>query len=326
VSAADGDLDSTFGTDGKVVLPVGLYSQPLAVAIRPDGRILTVGGSTTPQSYYFKLTLVQFNPDGSLDPSFGNGGQVVTDWSGTDGAMGYALSLRPDGKTIVAGAITANCTNSCDSDFLVARYNPDGSLDPTFGSGGHVATDIGSTQDVARALALTADGHILLAGSTQVGSFLHGALARYNPDGSLDPTFGTGGTIISTGSGNPRHLAMQRDGKIVLTEEIGNSWVVERRNPDGSADSGFGDAGRVYTDFTGNVASATDVAIQPDNRIVVAGYANTAANGNTTFIVVRYNPDGSLDATFGDAGRVMTYFYTLDPAIFSTEAYALALA
>src|SRR5207245_5340246 len=154
------------------------------------------------------FALARYNADGTLDPSFGGGGRVLTNFAGRDEAS--ALALQSDGKIVVAGFSGAGGRQ----DFAVARYNPDGSLDPSFGSGGRVLTDFGG-DDEAAALALQSDGKIVVTGfsfSDAGGSDI--ALARSNPDGTLDASFGSGGRVL-TDFGLASGLVLQSAGRIV---------------------------------------------------------------------------------------------------------------
>ena len=155
---------------------------------------------------------------GELDASFGVGGKVRTTF-GSDGGLGRAVAIEPDGKIVAAGFTESD-------DFAVARYDPDGSLDQSFGSGGKVVTDFdNSSADIALAAALAPDGKIVVAGGSDAGGALGGfdfALVRYNLDGSLDQSFGSDGKIL-TDLGSARRfgrVAIQPDGKIVAAGSV----------------------------------------------------------------------------------------------------------
>lgn len=188
---------------------------------------------------------------------------------------------------------------------------PNGSLDPSFGSGGKVATGVAFAPAVPGApiaMALQADGRVLLLGGLK--------LLRYNADGTPDTSFGTAGlvTVPFTGSvfDTAQGLAVQADGKIVIVgfTRVNNQddFALARFNADGTLDTTFGSAGKVSTDFYGNSDQARRVRIQPDGKIIVAGLATTGsgATADTDFAVVRYNADGSLDTAFGSGGKVNT--------------------
>src|SRR5690349_14306949 len=179
-----GDLDSSFGSAGKVTTDLGGVDVIRAIARQPDGKIVAGGISTVGTNADFALA--RYNADGSLDPSFGSGGTVRTDFGGTDEIWGIAL--QADGKIVAVGRTTAN--------IALARYNPDGSFDAGFGSAGKVVTNLspagnppGQVIDVARGVAIDSSGRIVIAG----GAGNDFGVVRYEPDGSLDPSFATGG-------------------------------------------------------------------------------------------------------------------------------------
>jgi uncharacterized delta-60 repeat protein len=306
----DGSLDFSFGAGGRVltddVSGTGSFDQGRALALQADGKIVVAGRSG------FDFALARYNPDGSLDASFGVGGRVRTDFTGTGTfeEVANALAIQPDGKIVLAG--TADEPGPPDFEFALARYNPDGSLDASFGVGGLVLTDVNGADgfDDASGLAIQPDGKIVVAGTLEVGGGSDFALARYNPDGSLDPSFGVGGRVFTDVSGTGRFtraeaLALQADGKMVVAGSSGSDFVLARYNPDGTVDAAFGVGGRVVTDVSGQ---ANALAIQPGGQIVVAG------RSGTDFALARYNPDGSLDGAFGRGGLVLTNFGRFDGA------------
>ena len=294
----DGSLDPTFGSGGKVTTDFGGFDAASAVVIQPDGRIVAAGRSGGGD-----FALARYNADGSLDPTFGSGGKVTTDFGGGfDAAFGVAL--QTDGKIIAVGQ------GASSFDFALARYNGDGSLDPTFGSGGKVTTDFTGGFEDAIAVAIQLDGRIVVTGQTFSGGFQKFALARYNADGSLDTSFGSGG-IVTTNFGFDSAfggaLAIQTDGKIVAAGRAGTDFLVARYNGDGSPDASFGSGGMVTTDFGGALFDAAfAVALQSNGKIVAAGSAISGFPSSADFALARYNVDGSVDASFGSGGKVMT--------------------
>ena len=181
---------------------------------------------------------------------------------------------------------------------------PIGTLDPTFGSGGIVTTDVG---DYCTTVAIQSDGKIVVAGTgIYVGDF---ALARFNTDGSLDTGFGADGKVTTDfGSHDtPRSVAVQEDGKIILAGSSAGDFAIARYNHNGSLDPGFGAAGKVTTDF-GASETGNSVAVQDDNKIVAAGYSSLGSELGSNFVLARYNSDGSLDTGFGSGGKVTTSF------------------
>ena len=207
---ANGTLDTSLSTDGKVTTDIGSSTTDAAyaMAIQSDGRIVVAGTSNN------DFALARYNADGSLDTSFGTGGKVTTDIdSGNDDAN--AVAVQPDGKIVAAGSgVSGGGTR-----FALARYSADGSLDTSFGTGGKLTTVISTLNDVANAVAVQSDGKIVVAGRTTSQGGTRFALARYNADGSLDTSFGTGGKVdTDIGSGNDDRanaMVVHSDGKIV---------------------------------------------------------------------------------------------------------------
>ncbi len=291
---AVGDLDPSFGTGGVVVAPV--VASAYAVALQADGKIVAAGIAARD----FHLT--RYKPDGTLDTSFGLNGYVTTDFG--DGGLDSArvVVVQPDGKLVAAGIARGGPGGS---DFGLARYNADGSLDTSFGVGGKVVTDLNGYYESAMALVLQPDGKLVALGGP--GGFL---LARYNSDGTLDSSFGAGGRANVSG-GLGMGLALQPDGRIVAAGQgsTGN-FVLVRLNVNGALDATFGTGGTVSTDF-GGTEGAFAVVVQPDGKIVAGGGADVLAysSGLTSdFLLARYNSDGSLDNSFGTGGRVTTDF------------------
>jgi uncharacterized delta-60 repeat protein len=307
--AADGDLDPTFGSGGKVVTDFNNSTDWLSrIAVQPDGKIVAVG-DTHPSH---KGALARYNPDGTPDTTFGNGGKVVTVATVRESAAG--LLILPDGKIMISGSI--DLPNSFDTSFALLRYNSDGSVDPTFGNGGIVMTNIAEHDDYAYAIALQSDGKIVAAGRRGIQFYPteqrkgNVALARYNPDGSLDTTFGNGGTVINDfGQGLESYaiaLMIQPDGKIVIAGESSYEFLVARYNSNGTLDTTFGGSGFRFANFSSNWDSARDALLQPDGKIILVGDA--AANYYApydSFAIARFNPDGSFDQSFGDGGKVL---------------------
>jgi uncharacterized delta-60 repeat protein len=302
----DGTLDAGFGNGGKVITSISSdddYGN--AVAVQSDGKIVLAGASVNGSE---DLAVVRFNSDGSLDTSFGNSGTVVMSTaSGADEA--YAVAIQSDGKIVAAGYASANFT----SNFVLVRFNSNGTPDANFGDGGIVKTDFFGYPDVAYTMVIQSDGKIIAAGRTpQSFGYIMG-MARYNTDGSLDTSFGTGGkfspSLGQTTSAGVEGIAVQSDGKIVFTGDYntpGNNkdWMVMRLNSDGTPDTCFGSDGIVSTAIGNGDDTVTSLKLQSDGKIVVGGYR--ANNSAYAFALARYNTDGSLDVTFGSGGKVVT--------------------
>jgi len=303
VAAGPGDLDQSFGTGGKVTTDFDSFEQANALAIQADGKLVAAGNAQDPvtfRSVFFALA--RYNPNGTLDSSFGKSGKILADFGVPGDARAWALAIQADGKLVVAGG--------AGGDFALARYNPDGSPDSSFGTSGKVTTDFG-VQDTARALTIQADGKLIVFGSTNTAGRVDFALARYNPDGSPDSSFGVEGKVTTDfigGRDEASALAIQIDGKLVAAGSATDpltgipKFALARYNADGSLDSSFGVGGKVTTDF-GGISVASSLAIQGDGKLVVAGQAFFLS-----FALARYNADGSLDSSFGVGGKVTTDF------------------
>ncbi len=301
-----GGLDRCFNFTGKVSTTIGssISATARAVAIQPNGKIVVVGTSLSRFTYDF--TIVRYNPNGSLDNNFGAAGIQRTDFAfGTDQAN--AVAVQSDGKIVVAGSSSSDT----DSNFALARYNPNGSLDTTFGGTGKIVTSLSLGADVATSMALQSDGKIVVAGydfsPLQGNNF---ALARYNLDGSLDTTFGVGGkkqtTFTASSDDQANAVAIQSDGKIVLAgysrDDAGsakNVGALARFNPDGSLDISFDSDGKLIIDHEGIDTYIHALIIQTDGKIVVAGATDV---GHVFMSVERFESDGQPDTGFGKNG------------------------
>jgi uncharacterized delta-60 repeat protein len=299
----NGTIDSSFGTHGKVTTGFSgmAYSLPYGIALQSDGKIVESGSCFNGSVWFF--CIARFNPDGSLDPSFGSGGKVTEQINGNS-SFGESVTIQSDKKIVVVGSATISGLNR----FALLRLNQNGTPDSGFGAGGMVTTAIGSTNDAAYAIALQGDGKIVAAGNSNNGTNLDFALARYNTDGSLDSTFGTGGKVTTDFSGDDYiptgGVAVQSDGKIVAAGNTHNTdFALARYNTDGSLDSTFGMGGKVTTAI-GLHAGGLGVILQADGKPVVVGFSYDGSTHH--FALARYNTDGSLDSGFGTNGMTTT--------------------
>jgi uncharacterized delta-60 repeat protein len=310
----DGSLDRTFNHTGKVTtefITGARYSRQKAnaVAIQPDGKIVAAGlayesPQSDPYSGVAKMAVARYNRDGSLDKSFDEDGKVIVDFN--EPAFANNLAIQSDGKIVVVGSAVENSQS-----FSLVRLNSNGSLDNSFDGDGKVITEFGIAS-LVYGLAIQPDGKIVAAGDMYTEDFnINFAVARYNPDGSLDTSFdGDGKTTadFAIGFNNCRAAAIQTDGRIVvaglaLVGEIFRHEALIRYNRDGSPDITFGGDGKVTTPY----GDAADVVIQTDGKIVTAGFRIVDEN-TSSFGLVRYHTDGSLDGSFGTGGTVLTQF------------------
>jgi len=273
---ADGTLDTSFSGDGKVFTNLtrgddGAYG----IDVQPDGKIVVAGNAGGRGG---RFALLRYNPDGTLDPSFSGDGIAITNFSpGNDFAFG--LVIQPDGGIVAAGRAGGQ-----GGMIAVARYLPDGTLDPSFSSDGRVATNLTSGEDYADHAALQADGSIVVAGTANYyRRNARFALARYLPNGTLDPSFSGDGLVTTNftpGLDYGEELELQGDGKIVVggtANYYGRNarFALARYVTDGTLDPSFSGDGLVTTNFTPGFDGAFGLAIQPtDGKIVAAGFAS----------------------------------------------------
>lgn len=233
-----------------------------------------------------------------LDPGFDGDGKAAIEAFGGDRS---AMALQPDGKIVLVGGTFV--------DFVMARFNFDGSLDEGFGDHGKVRTDmIPGEQEEALGVAIQGDNKIVVVGHAGPDF----AMARYNSNGSLDDSFGVGGKVVGAVGGIAYAVALQPDGRIVVGGgiESDNSFdrdvQLARFTAEGELDAGFGVGGMIAvpTDIVGDQDSAANIVLLPSGEIVVSG--GSAVGGSTDVTgLARYLPDGSLDTSFGNAGKVV---------------------
>ncbi|HEY4257005.1 MAG TPA: delta-60 repeat domain-containing protein [Candidatus Udaeobacter sp.] len=319
----DGTLDTTFGRGGKVRTDFpGLAAVPSAVVIQSDGKIVVAGGAFPQFTFAGNFEVVRYNPNGSLDRSFGNGGIVTTTFP--EGSYAFDVALQPDGKIIAGGTVFVDFIPGelSDTDFALARYNPNGSLDTTFGNGGTVMTDFFGNEDDAFSVLIQPDGKIVAVGSANnPATYYDFAAVRYLSNGTIDTTFGVAGKV-STDFGDQnfdraRSAALQPDGRIVaagfaISQNGGvQNFAIARYTSNGVLDTTFSRDGKTEIDFGDCCQSANKVLLQSDGKIITVGYANTE-DSDSDFLLARLSPRGSLDATFGVGGKVRTSFGDLN--------------
>ncbi len=262
----DGSLDTTFGTNGKVITEFGPTESDITssngskVTVQSDGKILLTGSSgSVSGSNGADFALSRYNSDGSLDTTFGTNGKVTTDFNGKDDSATKVIQ-QSDGKIVLAGKAS---NSSGDSDFALSRYNSDGSLDTTFGTNGKVTTDFNGRTDLVKSATLQSDGKIVVVGSANTADPNSSPINRF-PTDRID-------------------------------------YAVSRYNSDGSLDTTFGANGKVITDFTGgNTAadSAYAVSVQPDGNILVVGdngFARYLGDPIKKTVKNDFNGDGKTD-------------------------------
>ncbi len=267
---ANGALDTTFDGDGKKLFSWGAIGRVTAVVVAPNGKIL-LGGFSGPEGGNIQVARMKAN--GALDTTFGTGGIATVDFGGTE--FGEAMARQADGRILVAGRSSAGGP-------VVARLRATGVLDPDFGGDGRVTLPGGGSLS---AVLVQPDRNIVVAGNANGSATM--TVTRLKPDGSLDATFGTGGTTtVAFGSlANPLGgAARQPNGKIVIAgyTQDGEDVAVARLNANGSLDPGFGVGGKATIEF-GTATFGNAVALSPNGRIVVVGQKT----GGDDFAVAR---------------------------------------
>jgi uncharacterized delta-60 repeat protein len=306
----EGAADGTFGDGGIASAKVGVGVNALfALAVQPDGKIVAAGDAD-PGSGNTSFALARFLPDGTLDQSFGDHGTVVTSFVG--GAD--AVVIQADGKIVAAGEHVQ--LPSLHFDFGLARFEPNGDLDPSFGTGGTVTTPFPSGDTQALGLALDGQGRIVAGGGAGSPGDSAFALARYLGGGGLDSAFGASGLVttpLGDGAAAAEALAIQPNGRIVAAGlDASGRFALVRYRPDGSLDGSFGDGGIVATPI-GSEAVAFALDTRAGARIVAAG--STTTGDETDFALATYQPAGKLDKHFGQGGIVTTPFPGLSTEI-----------
>jgi len=340
-----GSLDTTFAAPNGKITAFGLASSLTAanaVALQSDGKIVVAGTCNSPASSLADFCVARLNANGTFDTGFvgppgamPGGGKFSLQVGPAQNDRINAVALQANGKILLAGT----CSNGSDDDFCVARLNVDGTYDTSFdgpaGNGdGKFILPVGTGNDRARALAVQPDGRILIAGSCFGVSTNDACVVRLNADGTFDTSFdgpsgnGNGKLLLPIGASASAFsaLTLQPDGKIVLLGDCvgGNAdFCLARLNADGSYDSTFdgpggtGD-GRFALPIGTSFETSSAIALQPDGRIVVAGYCANATDYD--FCAARLNTDGSLDTSFvGPAGtgngRFLVGVGTLDDVL-----------
>jgi uncharacterized delta-60 repeat protein len=314
-SAADGDLDPSFSGDGRVVSDFGGDERAEGVAVQPDGRVVVAGTGCGGD-----LFVARYDAGGALDPTFGGDGWVCVDVGTGSTDRGVDVLVLADGRLVVAGTSAGN--------FALVRLTAAGALDPTFGTGGRATFDFGGTEEL-RDAALAPDGRIVMVGETPIGGCVGVpgptpgqsvavAVAVAVPDGSPDPSFGGDGTVVLSSENRLQRalaVAVQPDGRVVVggrtasCTRVAINFLLLRLTAGGQPDPTF-TAG--HPESLSGPTWVADLAIQPGGKVLAAidtfvGPATTPARDDA-FTVVRFNPDGSPDATFDGDGVATALF------------------
>ncbi|SFQ30723.1 T9SS type A sorting domain-containing protein [Parafilimonas terrae] len=316
IKAQPGTLDNTFNDSGKV-LNYG-FGIVRATAIQSDGKILIAGETTLTDDTMDAFAIARYLPDGKIDESFGEKGILKSPWPDPPGEDFISLSgiynlvLLKSGK-ILAGGYGGGLKLGYPSPIL-AQYLPDGSPDLSFGKNGLVGVNFSVGHGVtARGMGVMEDGRIVQAGSDQSQNT---TVLRYMPDGSLDNTFGVNGisNVYLSGVDNINCLVLQPDGKIIVggsyftDRNSSANFLIARFKTDGTLDSSFGYNGKRIIDYNNSTDVLYSLALQPDGKILASGRVAPAGITTSSMCVVRFNPNGFYDSSFGNNGIALANF------------------
>jgi uncharacterized delta-60 repeat protein len=315
--AASGDLDTTFSGDGKQTTDFagGLSEQIIGMRLQPDGKIVAVGERwdqahyTTSSSHNFALA--RYKTDGSLDPTFSGDGKQLTDFGAMDGADDAAI--QADGKIVVSGD---RCNAAAACDLAMARYNSNGTLDPTFsGDGKQLVPFGGGSNGTWGGLAIQADGKIVIGGwMTNASGDQDFAVYRLNANGTMDATFSGDGKVnfgFGAGRQDTAYDLLLQSGEILIGGRTCDAtyancdFALARLTSTGALDATFSGDGKQTTNFGGS-EWIDGLALQSDGKLVTAGVKESGASAY--FALARYKTDGSLDPTFSGDGRQVVAF------------------
>jgi uncharacterized delta-60 repeat protein len=300
--SAVGDLDSTFGENGLLLLPIGIFgSAAFAVVQQPDGKLDLAGIAGD------DFAVARLFGNGETDPAFSSDGVAKVDFFGLQD-IARAVALQPDGKIVISGSAEKS---DGTQDMAIARFNANGTLDSGFGNTGKATVDSLGNSDFARSMVLQPDGRLVIAGGTTDSSgATRPILVRLNGDGSLDSTFGAAGLAVFTPPGFTsswiNDVELQTDGKLVVTGLVlateGSDVLVARVTVDGELDSAFGVNGIKSVDGTGGDDEGLSVEIQPDSNILIGGYTRPSGSDPSDALLVRLDSAGEFDSGFGIGG------------------------
>lgn len=321
----NGSIDRTFAanSNGIAIADFGADrgEEAFDVAVQPDGKVVVVGATSystiVGSQDKGNMAIARFNSNGTLDRSFDGNGMRTIDYhsiiNGWGGDAAYAVAIQPDGKILVGGSAGHGNSLFDDDDFAVARMNPSGSMDGSFGDEGQMRFDMGFESEVVNSMALQSDGKIALGGTLgfdfgQGTSFQMG-VGRLTSTGGMDKGFAGGAGLSTTrfvGVGNSfvTKVVLGLNDSILAVGAAGGDFAMARFTRTGQLDPTFGAAhsGKVTTDFGATKEHARTAMITPDNQILVGG----VTDGN--FAIARYDYAGAIDTSFGTNGKVNTGF------------------
>ncbi len=299
-------IDNNFGNNGTEIpqlkaINYGFWS----LSLQRDHKIIVTGWAYTDEESPSDISLIRLLENGEWDSSF-NATGLFSIGNGT-WEDAYSSAIQSDGKILIAGRYF----NGSSWDFIIVRFNEDGSLDSSFNNRGYFTKDFFGKDDRCFSIDIQSDGKIVACGFAEFFNW-DLAVIRLNIDGAIDSTFGNNGSkIINIGSYNDVAFSIktQHDGKIIVCgwTYIFGSWdfAIVRLNSDGSLDKTFASSGIVTTDYHHLYNTAHSVTIQSNGKYIAAGYTYKPGFSDSDIMLVRYNNDGSIDRTFGIEGIVL---------------------
>jgi uncharacterized delta-60 repeat protein len=305
---ANGTLDQSFGLNGTISINSGLLASANEIAILPNGKIMMAGkkGSSPVMG-----VLVRLNADGWPDETFGGGDGILDFTFNGSNCVVRSMTVQPDGKLLVV----ADAYEGGEYLFAVARFIANGSFDNGFGVSGIASTTIGEDGYGAMDLALRPDGRMVIVGSTVMNSTVGIAMAQFLPNGTLDPDFGDGGTVVSLAPSSfdwnedalyARQVVLEPTGRIIVCAYNDFPMVLARYEADGTVDEGFGEEGFAYSNFWDAQYQSPEVmTLSSDNRIYVAGYGYSNFSENNPAFVARFNTGINVGLEEVSAGPVL---------------------
>ena len=308
-AAPGGELDASFGENGRVVITISLASFGSAGVQQADGKLLVAGSAEFAAGGGFDFVVLRLNVDGTLDTTFGTGGTSEVDFGGISDGPSVVL-LQPDGKIIAAGSADFSFSlGSGDSNFALARFNANGTLDTTFGTDGRATLDLGGGDEHATGAVLVPGGQIVVAGTSDANGSYDVVFARFNANGILDTTFGTNGSVFVDTNGERNEalwLTQQADGKLiacglVAPDPDSNFMQAVRVNANGTVDTTFGVAGVAIIDTGTMIGVSTTCAALPDGTLVLAGASGSSDDADLA--LAKLTSAGILDHSFGVGGQ-----------------------
>ncbi|MBN8582808.1 MAG: hypothetical protein J0L96_19240, partial [Anaerolineae bacterium] len=308
---SNGALDTSFGTGGVAQTDFGGDDVAQTIKVQSDGKII-VAGYTSPNGAAADFALARYNPNGSLDTTFGTNGKTTTSIVGSGYDIITDMAIQSDGKIIALGYANVGINNN---GIVVVRYNTNGSLDTSFDIDGILSLNLSNSDDFGTSVEIQTDQKIIVGGTTFNGSNSDFAVIRLNSEGSLDTEFNTDGiaTLDFGGQDWGAFLAIQQDGKIIVGGSDGNyNYLIARLNGNGNLDLSFDTDGKASTYLGFGYATVLDAALQSNGKVILAGYTNNSGITDYDFTMVRYNQNGSLDTSFGVNGMVFTDFGSFD--------------